>query len=233
MMQPVLCPPTFSDLPENALLQIVGDEGLKGNALYSILLTSKKMNAAITARCETEQLISWIQIAELRGDPKRFLVGRMIYQSWKRSCYDFLEKRYKKGEPLVKTLLEEEIAKLKNLFRDFLRYSQWVMENEERSENEIPIPFHKEMPLLLKRVLPEKSCQAFLSKSCSTFVFGHCEEEFIQNPQIKARITGYQDPKRSFHVSVVNISAGYSSRRLRNDKTDQSQQLYFRGTTRC
>ena len=154
---------SFSDLPQNALLQIVGDKKLDRKDLYSILTVSKQMHNAVKPRCEVEQLLSWIQTSLAHGQPEKFQIGRMVLQAWEKRCIRHLDTFYKEGVPISINQLERRIKKLENLFRDFLR--QTLKEkNSREQENEIPIPFDLKIPALLERIFSQK-CLAYLSHS--------------------------------------------------------------------
>lgn len=150
------------DLPDNALLQVMGDGCLKGH-LYSLLLTSKKINAAVAPRCEVEKLLLWIQASLSRGKPEEFEIGRAVLKAWENRCIKYLDDRYKEGRPLVLDLLERRIKKLENLFRDFLCFCNNEKKGSVEKEKDLPIPFDLKIPTLLEKILAS-SCLSFMSK---------------------------------------------------------------------
>ncbi len=99
---------SFNDLPDNALLQIVGDNNLDKKDLYSLLTLSKQIHNAVKPRCEVEHLLSWIRSSLARGQPGKFQIGRIVLQAWEKRCISYLDTCYKEGVPISINLLEKD-----------------------------------------------------------------------------------------------------------------------------
>ena len=207
---------SFSDLPQNAFLQIVGDKKLDRKDLYNILTVSTQLHNAVKPRCEVEQLLFWIRSSLAHGQPEKFQVGRIVLQAWEKRCIRHLDTFYKEGVPISINQLERRIKKLEHLFRDFLRQTLREKNNGEQ-ENQIPVPFDLKIPALLERIFPPK-CLAYLSHS---YPMPLQDDKDVPEPTALEKHPHYLTPERSIQIDETKNRPGQEVFFLGETKTDR------------